>query len=490
MTEPTTRAVAREERAAHRHRRLRRLAVVAAAALVVVLAVGTYAYARLDGNITRLDITGALGGSRPTTQSGPKQPLNILLIGSDQRVGLDTTMYGKDTVEGGAHSDTNMLVHVSADRSWAMVVSIPRDSMVKSPEDCTNPSSPVDQVRQWNANFNKGGPACVIRTLEANTDVFVNHFAVVNFNGFRDMVDALGGVEVCLKQDVKDRDSQFHLSAGRHRVDGTTALGYVRVRHALGDGSDLGRIKRQQAFMTSVIQEATRTSLLLRPDRLYGFLDAATRSLTTDSELTVGAMKDLAQAVAGIGLSNIEFFTVPTDQYEPDHNRVQWAPAAEQLWQAMREDRQPGAKPKATPTPTSTEALTVSPADIDVKVVNDSGTEGYARQAAKALLAQGFRTAEPVGGTPTAGGARVLFSPAHREAARTVAAAFPGAELVEDPAAGASVVVHLGQGSPVVVAVPNRVGATPLPEQTITLPPSEGATSVVTGRKADTDICS
>ena len=475
---------------ARRHRRRRRGAVVASGLLALLLAASVTAYVRLDGNITRLDVTSALGTDRPTpTATGPRMPLNILLIGSDQRVGLDTTRYGRDTIEGGPHSDTNMLVHVSADRSWAMVVSIPRDSMVPSPESCTDPGSPVDMVRQWNQNFNKGGPACVIRALEANTDVFVDHFAVVNFNGFRDMVDALGGVDVCLREDVKDTDSQFELSAGRHHVDGTTALGYVRVRKSVGDGSDLGRIKRQQAFMSSVIQEATRTSLLLRPDRLYAFLDAATRALTTDSEFSVGEMRTLATALAGIGLDRIEFYTVPTQDYPADTNRVQWTPAAAQLWTAMRDDVQPGTRRgPARPTPTSTVPLTVTPAVIDVDVANDSGVEGYGRQATRALLAQGFRSANAVAGSPAPGGATIHFRPGDDAKARTVAAAFPGAGLSEDATVGARIVVHLAQSAPTVVAVPNRVGGRPLPTPSITIPASPGA--LVTGRKAATDICS
>ena len=470
---------------ARRRRRRRRLAVIGSSLLALVLALAVTGYVRLNGNITRLDISQALGTARPTpTVTGEQSATNILLIGSDQRVGLDSAQYGKDTVEGGPHSDTNMLVHVSADRSWAMVVSIPRDSMVESPQDCTDPKSAVDEVRQWNQNFNQGGPACVIRALEANTRVFVNHFAVVNFNGFRDMVDALGGVDVCLKEPVKDADSQFELAAGRHHVDGTTALGYVRVRKSVGDGSDLGRIKRQQAFMSSVIQEATQSSLLLRPDKLYAFLSAATASLTTDSAFGIGDMRSLASALAGIGLDKIEFYTVPTEEYAPDRNRVQWTSGADQLWTAMRDDVRPGTKPgtSATPTPTPTTPLTVTPTLIDVDVVNDSGVSGYGAQATQALLAQGFRSVRTVGGNPADGGATVHFAPGADGRARTVAAAFPGSKLVQDATVGARIVVHLGRSAPLVVEVPNRVGDTPLPTASVTIPTPSTSITGTQGR--------
>ncbi|MBC7307405.1 MAG: LCP family protein, partial [Dietzia sp.] len=157
------------------------------AALVGGLAV---AYANLDNNITRIDVAESVGTDRPKVEV--EGPLNILVMGSDTREGLGTREYGTDTAEGGAQSDTNLLVHLSADRRRALVVSIPRDSMVKAPEDCNDLSSTVENgvVRQWNKNFNQGGAACVIRTLEGNTDIRIDHFVVIDFMGFRTMVDA------------------------------------------------------------------------------------------------------------------------------------------------------------------------------------------------------------------------------------------------------------------------------------------------------------
>lgn len=259
-----------------RRRWARQLAWVVCIALVLSSAVGVV-YVRLASNIHRLDISALLGEDRPARAQGP---LNVLVMGSDTRTGIGTTKFGTDTVEGGAHSDTNLLVHLSADRQRAVVVSIPRDSMTRAPRDCTDPRSRAQDgpVRQWNRNFTLGGPACTIRTLEAATGVFVDHFVVVDFRGFADMVDALGGVDVCTPVPIRDEDSALDLPAGRHHLDGEQALGYVRVRKTLGDGSDLGRIERQQAFLSSVAQEATSSRLLARPDRLYRFLDAATRS--------------------------------------------------------------------------------------------------------------------------------------------------------------------------------------------------------------------
>ena len=159
------------------------------------------------------------------------------------------------------------------------------------------------------------------------------------------MVDALGGVPICAPEAIDDPKAKLKLSAGRHVLDGTQALGYVRARKTLGDGSDLGRIARQQAFLSSVVQEATRTSLLVRPDKLFGFLDAATKSLTTDEQFDLGTMKDLASSVKDIGIENIQFITVPVQPYPADPNRVEWAPSADALWQTLRDDAVVGAKP-------------------------------------------------------------------------------------------------------------------------------------------------
>lgn len=326
-----------------RRRWARQLAWVVCIALVLSSVVGVV-YVRLASNIHRLDISALLGEDRPARAQGP---LNVLVMGSDTRTGIGTTRFGTDTVEGGAHSDTNLLVHLSADRQRAVVVSIPRDSMTRAPRDCTDPRSRAQDgpVRQWNRNFTLGGPACTIRTLEAATGVFVDHFVVVDFRGFADMVDALGGVDVCTPVPIRDEDSALDLPAGRHHLDGEQALGYVRVRKTLGDGSDLGRIERQQAFLSSVAQEATSSRLLARPDRLYRFLDAATRSMTTDPGLSVGGMQDIAASLQDLGVENIELVTVPTRPYPRDPNRVEWAPAATGLWAAIREDRElPGTR--------------------------------------------------------------------------------------------------------------------------------------------------
>jgi LCP family protein required for cell wall assembly len=486
----------------HRHPWLRRAAFGVSGLLVVALVLGIAAYVKLNGNIQRLDITSALG-DRPQQEATTDAktnlaPLNIFVMGSDSREGTNLgkgqTEYGME----GSRSDTNLIVHLSADRQSAIVVSIPRDSMTMAPRDCKNKADKVENgvIRQWNQNFTLGGPACTIRTFEGLTGIFIDHFVVIDFRGFQDMVNALGGVTVCLPEPVQDRQSHLDLPAGKTKVNGKNALAYVRLRHNIGDGSDLGRIDRQQAFLSSVIQEATKSSLLLRPDKLFRFLNATTSAMTTDKGLDVGEMKDIASSVSKIGTSQIRFVKLPTTTYPPDPNRVQWTAGAAPIWKAIRKDEPlPGTKvPSSTTTataPATTEpALTVSPRDIQVRVTNNSGVAGLAKQAAAELRVQGFTITSFVTGTgaPT-DGVVVRYGPDMKEAARTVAAVYPGAQIREDKLLGSTIELSMGVGSARAVEIPNRLGTTPLPKPSVTATPDPSSSASIKARTAAQDIC-
>jgi len=498
-SDPSRREVQQARRKAHRHPWLRRGSIAIAGALVLLLVVGVLGYIKLNGNITKLDLTKALGKRPSNSASADKvtnlKPLNILVMGSDTR-DLGTRSFG--TTEG-ARSDTTLLVHLSGDRKSAVVVSVPRDSMTKAPRDCKDPNSKVADgpIRQWNANYSLGGPACLIRTVEGNTGIFIDHFMVLNFVGFQSMVDALGSVEVCVPTAVNDSKSKLHLPAGRSRVTGAQALAFVRVRHNIGnDASDLGRINRQQAFLSAMVQEATSSKLLLRPDKLFRFLDAATKSLTTDPAMAnLNAMREVAQSVVGLKTSQVKFVTVPIEDYPPDKNRVQWSASASALWKAIRDDAPlPGSKPVPRPKPTGTATtavpvLTIRPDKIAVHISNASGVTGRARQAAEDLRIQGFNIIGFSTGNDPKNGVTVGYSSPYLEEARTVAAAFPGATLVKDESAGNVIQVTLGSGSPYVVPVPNRVGTIPLPTRTATAAPTPSSAVTIKARSADSNIC-
>jgi cell envelope-related function transcriptional attenuator common domain len=155
------------------------------------------------------------------------------------------------------------------------------------------------------------GVACTIKTLEQDTGIHIDHFVSINFEGFRAMVNALGGVEECNTAKIDDPKSNLHLSAGHHLLHGYVALAYVRARYTLGNGSDLERIGRQQAFMSSLV--ARVKSKLLNPIAIYRFLDAATKSITIDSQLGgIHGLYNLATSVRNLPASQVTFFTLPT----------------------------------------------------------------------------------------------------------------------------------------------------------------------------------
>lgn len=376
---------------------MKAVAASLATVLVVALTAGFFVYRHLEGNITSMDVEDALGTDRPdevVKADVEHKPLNILLLGSDTREGQGNNI-GGDTP---GLSDTTILLHLSADRDRAYGVSIPRDSMVERPECERKDGQGTDPggLRMFNEAYAIGGPACTIKTVEAITNIRINHFVVVDFNGFKNMVDALGGVPVCVPEEVNDNIGHIYLPAGSYEVKGQQALSYVRLRHGLSENGDIGRMKRQQAFLAAMANKAISAGTLLNPVRLYNFLDAATKSLTTDPELaSLGKLRGLAGQMKDIGLGKIQFLTVPWESYPPDPNRVQLAPEADQLWRLLRNDEalpprfgkdvttaaeEPGksSTSSASPSPSSEPSASASPSD---------DTRAQAQAAARARAA-------------------------------------------------------------------------------------------------------
>jgi LCP family protein required for cell wall assembly len=311
---------------------------------LVLGAVGVYFYKRFEGNITQLDITKDLGKDRPKRlDTGPKSALNVLVMGSDTRKGKGNHIAGETP----GLSDTTILLHLSKDRSRAYGVSIPRDAMVERPtcEKKDHSGTVAGGLTQFNAAYEVGGPACTIKTVESITKVFIDHFVVVDFNGFKKMVDALGGVKVCVPNEVDDTVGNIHLAAGTYNVTGDQALDYVRVRHGISANGDIGRMKRQQTFIAAMINKAVSAGTLANPVKLVRFLDAATKSLTTDPGFAhLKALASLGSSLKNIGLDKITFVTAPFEPYAPDPNRLQLSPDANALWQEIRADQELGPK--------------------------------------------------------------------------------------------------------------------------------------------------
>ncbi|MDO9495589.1 MAG: LCP family protein [Nocardioides sp.] len=296
----------------------------------------------LSDNLTVLDISDQLSDRPDKAESNePQEPLNILVMGSDSREGEGNNIDG--LTGDGARSDTTILMHLSADREHAYGVSIPRDSLVTRPECRTKDGEtiPGGEDEMWNTAFALGGPACTIQQFEQLTDIRVDHFVVVDFAGFKDMVDAIDGVEVCIPEDIEDPAHGISIPAGTREIRGKEALNYVRARYTLGDGSDIGRIQRQQAFIAAMASKVVSGGTLARLDRLVGFLNAATKSLIVDPGLeNVFKIAKLGLGFKGIGLDNIKFVTVPWeyDTREGYEGRVVWLPEADKVWQKVADD--------------------------------------------------------------------------------------------------------------------------------------------------------
>lgn len=330
-----------EPRRRSRKSRLLRWAALGASVAVAAAAVlGWSVYQKLDGNIrTDPDTTRELeqyAAERP--EAVVHGALDILVIGSDNR-GDGNGEYGRDS--GSQRSDTTMLLHLAADRRSATAVSIPRDLMVDIPA-CDKPDGTrtAAQFAQFNWAFEFAGAACTIRTVEQLTGIRVDHHMIVDFNGFKRMVDAVGGVEVCLAEPVNDLRAQLRLPAGRQLLGGEEALGYVRARYSLGDGTDTERMARQQQFLAAMVKKVQSSGVLFNPARLYPLLDAATASLTTDPGLA--SLKDLydpARGMREIPASGMRFLTVPRQPYRFDANRDELVqPDASVLFQALIDD--------------------------------------------------------------------------------------------------------------------------------------------------------
>ncbi|MER7406477.1 LCP family protein [Streptomyces sp. NPDC000070] len=325
-----------------RRRRWARIGAFGVAGVVVAAGgAGWAVYVKLSGNITPDEAAAAelarYEKERPT--SLVKDARNILLIGSDSREGEDNARYGRDS--GTERSDTTILLHLSAGRRSATAVSLPRDLMVDLPG-CRRPdgSRSAPRFAPFNQAFQVGGSACTIRTVEKLTDIRVDHHVVVDFHGFKKMVDAVDGVEVCLREPIDDRAAKLRLPAGRVTLDGEQALGYVRVRKTLGDGSDTERMERQQRFLGALVNKVRSNDVLLNPAKLYPVLDAATSSLTTDPDLaSLRGLYELVRGLRDIPMERVQFLTVPRESYVYDANRDQLVePEAERLFERLRTD--------------------------------------------------------------------------------------------------------------------------------------------------------
>ncbi|MFC4615010.1 LCP family protein [Cellulomonas algicola] len=359
---------ARHARNPRTHRVLRGVALTTVALLAFGVAGAAAAFTRLQGNMDRVDISALVGPTPQVTRTpdpdDPNKglPVNILVLGSDQRDGVNAEIGGSVA---GMRSDTTILVHISADRQRVEAISIPRDSLVDIPS-CTMSNGKTSRATHgmFNTAFATGwdmggdmasAAACTIRTVQENTGVPIDHFVVVDFAGFQNMINAIGGVDICIPNAMTSKDAGLNVQAGQQRLDGATALAFARARKGkgVGDGSDTNRIGNQQRLVAAMATEVLSKNVLSDLGQLVSFLDAATSSLTTDSGLSLTAMTGLTYNMRSIRGGNITFMTVPWAPAKSDPNRVEWTSEADTLWENVAADRPALGEPETPATPTA-----------------------------------------------------------------------------------------------------------------------------------------
>jgi LCP family protein required for cell wall assembly len=379
---------------------LRALGVVALGILLFGAAGATAVYRALQSNVAEVDVTALVGDERgrpprvePPGDSRSGAAVNLLVIGSDDRSGENGEIGGAND---GMSSDTTVVAHVAADRSRVELVSIPRDLLADRPSCLMTDGSttPARQDRQVNEAFAVGwahghdldsASGCTWKTVESLTGIRLDGLVLVDFVGLRDMVDAIGGVPICLPTDLDDEATGLHVTAGPKVFDGTTAVQFARARHDIGDGSDTGRITRQQDLMAAMARSVLSAQVLTDPSALFRFADAATSALTASTGFS--SLADLT----GFGLSlrhlqadGVVFVSMPTQPAPADRNRLVATPDAAQLWarlaadepvgEAPAPDTPPSGAPTATTTPPPAVATPWSPPGGVLTSADDSST--------------------------------------------------------------------------------------------------------------------
>ncbi|MBN3929109.1 LCP family protein [Streptomyces verrucosisporus] len=483
-----------------------RAATAVSAMVLMAGGIGHALVSGLDGRLERVDPFRGLS-HRPLSGDG----LNFLVVGTD----------GRDTVTeeerqryslGGTPcncTDTLMLVHLSADRDRASVVSIPRDSYTEFPP-YTDPATGelrTGRTGKINAAYSLGGPHLTVRTIEKMTGVRVDHYLEVDFTSFMRTVDALGGVPVCTTRPLTDSRSGLDLPAGTTRLDGGRALQYVRARQVDAEG-DLGRIKRQQRFLASVISEATGGGVLTDPVRLRRVASALLGSVRADRDFGARELLALGRAMRDFTAASSEFASVPLEDL--DHSvpgigsTVTWdEEKAGKMFAALRLDRplSPGTaagakaeegterhgtgraaghgtkrdgknldeEPGAAARPPGPLPVRVEPGKIRVQIENGTPIAALGARVDRELRATGFDTTGTPRGAEKQDVRRTVIrhDPEWDRSARALATALPGAELEEVEGQGRVMEVVLGSGHRGVLRVRHapEPSASPAPKE-------------------------
>lgn len=376
----------RRKREPSRRRRITQRVLIGVGVFILVLGLAAGAAVwKLQGNIDSAERLPTI-----VKDDTPKGAMNILFIGSDSR-NLKTKEYGSDKSQ---RSDALMLVHFARDNKRIDAVQIPRDTLLELPAcDDTGSGSFAGGTGMINSAL-AAGPACSVRAVEKLSDVRIDHFVQLDFEGFASMVNALGGVEVCLDEPMVDKDAKLDLPAGKQKIDGKNALALARTRKAVGDGSDIGRLGHQQVVMSSIIEQARSTNVLTRPDRLFKFVNALTKAMTVDEGISsIPKLTGLAKRARAVPNENITFVTMPNGAAPLDPNRVVKTDDADTIFNAVAKDQEmpvEGEEEEPTQTGTGSDTDKVGPRSAAVKVLNAAQTQGLATSAQTSMTKLGY----------------------------------------------------------------------------------------------------
>ena len=412
-----------------------------ATALVIVASLGGYGwYQGLVGNITTAQVD-TDEWDRPTNVEGV---MNLLIIGSDVRSG-ENADYGEAE---GERPDTMLIASINVDNGAATLVNLPRDLMVDLPDCEASEGYEGMGAHQGmvNSAMTFGGVGCQWKTVEQVTGVHLDHFLMMDFTGFKDMVDALGGVEMCIPESIDDPKAHLRLDAGLQTLDGEDSLGFVRSRYAQGDGSDLSRIDRQQEFMGAMLREVLSSEVMTNPVTITNFLGAVTDSISTDDDLTVETMTDMAISMREVDLDRVQFVTVPNGAHPDDENRIVMTDAAPALFEAINAGADVFGGEDGDGSQGETEDGTADPSEISVEVVNNTGVDGLALEIQTLLVDEGFvvtGTGNPESRAPAA--TTVYHGPGEEAAAELLAGSLENA--VTEEAEGLEQTLELVAGS-------------------------------------------
>ncbi|MER6734167.1 LCP family protein [Streptomyces puniciscabiei] len=443
----------RRGRPAGRGRKVLKVLGIGLSVIIVVTAgAGWWFYQHLNGNIHSVALDGK-GGTEKADAFG-RTPINILVMGSDGRTSkADCALGGgcsKTGVQTGSNADVEMVVHISADRSNATVMSIPRDTMTRVPacKDSESGQSTSGYYGQINSAL-QYGPACQVATVHQLTGIPIDHFVKLDFSGVVKMSDAVGGVSVCVSDDVYDTYSHLKLSKGTHTLKGQAALEFVRSRHGFGDGSDLGRTISQHIFLSSMIRKFKSAGTLTDPTAVYGLADAATKALTVDDGLdSVKRLISLASDVNKVPTKRMTFTTMQTAPDPNNKERVVVGPGARTLFSTIANDQSltTGSGKKSAAASATAKATTpaVPASQIAVTVENGTTVTGRASDIATALTDQGFSSATTTANAPSpASTTSLTYGTGQKDEAMTAAKALglPSSHLKQGTGTGLTLVI-------------------------------------------------